>query len=79
VVQDSRSSDSDKELIGGVVFRMVIAESTGGGEGHVSMRETRPWQPNGEPLQSLSLDVDFWGPVDAGLHQAQRKALLGVA
>jgi Zn-dependent peptidase ImmA (M78 family) len=79
VVQDSRSSDPDKELIGGVVFRIVVAESTAGAEGHVSMRETRPWQPKGEPLQSLNLDVDFWGPVDAGLHQAQRKALLGVA
>lgn len=79
VVQDNRTADSDKELVGGVVFRTVIAESTHGAEGHVFLRETRPWQANGEPLQSLKLDIDFYGPVDAGLHRAQRKALLGVA
>jgi Zn-dependent peptidase ImmA (M78 family) len=79
VVQDNRAADSDKELVGGVVFRTVIAESTNVAEGHVFLRETRPWQAKGEPLQSLNLDIDFYGPVDAGLHRAQRKALLGVA
>ncbi len=79
VVQDSRAADSDKELVGGVVFRTVVAESTNMVEGHVCLREARPWQANGEPLQSLNLDLDFYGPMDAGLHRAQRRTLLGVA
>jgi len=45
----------------------------------VLLQETRPWQEDGEALQSLKLDVDFVGPVGAGLHRAQRKAFLGVA
>ena len=63
------------------MFRTVIAEpqEDAAPSGHVYLREVRPWQANGEPLHSLKLDVDFFGPVDAGLHQAQRKALLGVA
>ena len=79
VVQDNRAADSDKDLVGGVVCRTVIAEPTDGAEGHVCLRETRPWQAKGEPIQSLNLDVDLYGPVDAGLHRAQRKTLLGVA
>jgi Zn-dependent peptidase ImmA (M78 family) len=81
VVQDALEDDADEDSYGGIVFRTVIAEpkEDGGAEGHVFLRETRPWQANGEPLQSLKLDVDFFGPVDSGLHQAQRKALLGVA
>jgi Zn-dependent peptidase ImmA (M78 family)/predicted secreted protein len=79
VVRDDRAADPDKELVGGVVFRTVIAESTDGAEGHVCLQETRPWQAKGEPLQSLKMDVDFYGPVDAGLYRAQRSAFLGVA
>ena len=81
VVHDDLEDDSDNDSYGGVVFRTVIAEPKEDelAEGHVVLRETRPWQAKGEPLQSLKLDVDFFGPVDAGLHRAQRKALLGVS
>jgi Zn-dependent peptidase ImmA (M78 family) len=81
VVEDDLEDDADGETYGGIVFRTVIARPKGaeGAEGHVFLRETRPWQEDGKPLQSLRLDVDFAGPVDAGLHRAQRKALLGVA
>jgi Zn-dependent peptidase ImmA (M78 family) len=80
VVRDGRASDSDKELIGGVVFRTVIAESQDGASGHISLREIRPWQEAGEPLQSVDLDVDLSGPVRPGLLLAQREAALsGVA
>jgi Zn-dependent peptidase ImmA (M78 family) len=81
VVQDSLEDDSDDDAFGGIVFRTVIAapNEDAGAEGHVFLRETRPWQAKEEPLQSLKLDVDFFGPVDGGLHRAQRMALLGVS
>ncbi len=79
IVQDGRAADPDKELIGGGVFRTVIAESRDGASGHVRLREVRPWQAAGKPLHSLELDVDLSGPVRPGLLPAQREALLGVA
>jgi hypothetical protein len=80
VLKDALEDERD-DSYGGIVFRTVIAEPSEdtGAEGHVFLRETRPWQAGGEPLQSLRLDVDFVGPVGAGLHRAQRKAFLGVA
>ncbi len=79
VVQDGRAADPDEQLIGGEVIRTVITESQNGAGGHVCLREVRPWQLTGEPLQSLELDVDLSGPVQAGLLLAQREALLSVA
>jgi len=81
VVQDNIEVDSDDDAYGSAVFRTVIAapKEDDGAEGHVLLQETRPWQVKGEPLGSLKLDVDFFGPVDAGLHRRQRKALLGVS
>ena len=79
VVQDGRAADPDEQLIGGEVIRTVITESQNGASGHVCLREVRPWQSTGEPLQSLELDVDLSGPVQAGLLLAQREALLSVA
>ena len=76
VVQDGRAADPDAELIGGVVLRTVITEPQEGARGHVCLREVRPWQATGEPLQSLELDVNLYGPVQPGLLQAQREAWL---
>ena len=78
VVHDTRVADPDEALIGGAVFRTVMTESENGASGHVRLREVRPWQPAGEPLQSLEFDVDLSGPVQAGLLSAQREALLSV-
>jgi hypothetical protein len=61
-----------------MVFRTVVAESSTGAIGHVNLSEVRPWIAS-EPLRSLNLELDFTGPVPAGLLQAQREALLGVA
>jgi Zn-dependent peptidase ImmA (M78 family) len=79
--QDARASRGSPEHIGGAVFRTVVAEpeDDGGASGHVSLREVRPWQRSGVPLNSLDLDVDLSGPVPVGLLPAQREALLGVA
>jgi Zn-dependent peptidase ImmA (M78 family) len=80
VVQDGRVRDQDDDHFGGIVFRTVIAEPHDGAIGHVHLRETRPWQPDGDPLHSLDLDVDLSGPVGSGLLPAQRKReLLEVA
>lgn len=80
VVKDSRAADPDKDLIGGIVFRTVISEAHDGAFGHVSLREVRPWQAKGDSLHSLDLEVDLSGPVESGLHKAQRrKALQEVA
>lgn len=79
VVQDGRAADPDEQLIGGEVIRTVITESQNGAGGHVCLREVRPWQLTGEPLQSLEFHVDLSGPVQAGLLLAQREALLSVA
>ena len=75
---DGRASEGSQH-IGGVVFRTVIAESQDGAGGHVHLREMRPWQPAGEPLNSMELEVDLSGPVPAGLLPVQREALLEVA
>jgi len=80
VVEDSRQADPDTDLVGGVTFRTVIAESKTGATGHVSLKEVRPWQAKGTPLHSLEMEVDLSGPVQTGLHKAQRrKALQGAA
>jgi IrrE N-terminal-like domain len=81
VVQDSLGDDADADSYRGIVFRTVIAEpkEETGAEGHVLLRETRPWQADGEAIQSLKLYADFVGPVGTGLDQAQRRVLLGVA
>jgi Zn-dependent peptidase ImmA (M78 family) len=76
---DGRSASSSKQHIGGVVFRTVIVEAQDGATGHVRLREVRPWQAAGEPIQSLELEIDLSGPVPAGLLPEQREALLGVA
>jgi hypothetical protein len=81
IVEDGRAAKGGKQHIGGVVFRTVIAEpqDEGGASGHVRLREVRPWQAAGEPLNSLELDVELSGPVPAGLLPAQQEAMLGVA
>jgi len=80
VVKDSRAADPDEDRIGGVVFRTVISEARNGAFGHISLREVRPWQPQSEPLHSVSLEVDLSGPEQSGLYKAQRrKALQEVA
>ena len=76
--EDGRAADSNKQHIGGVVFRTVIAEAQDGATGHVRLREVRPWQAEGESLHSLELDFDLSGPVPAGLLPEQREALLEV-
>ena len=73
--EDGRAS-SGQQHIGGIVFRTVIAEAQNGASGHVNLREVRPWQPTGKPLNSMELDVDLSGPVPAGLHSAQREEAL---
>jgi Zn-dependent peptidase ImmA (M78 family) len=73
--------DEDSDSYGGAIVRTVLAEPSdeAGAEGHAYLREARPWETNVDPIQSLRLDVDLVGPLGAGLHRAQRKALLGVA
>jgi len=78
IKQDGRAASSSKQHIGGVVFRTVIAEVQDGATGHVQLREVRPWQAAGVPLQAFELDFDLSGPVPAGLLPEQRNALLGV-
>ncbi len=78
VVKDGRTDPHEKDTVGGMVFRKVVAESRTGAIGHVNLSEIRPWMES-EPLRSLNLELDFTGPVPAGLLQAQREALLGVA
>lgn len=76
--EDGRATEGSQH-IGGVVFRKVIAEAEGGAGGHVRLREVRPWQAAGIPLNSMELEVDLSGPVAAGLLSVQREALLEVA
>ncbi len=76
--EDGRAS-STKQHIGGVVFRTVIAQAQDGANGHFNLREVRPWQPAGKPLNSLELDVDLSGPVPAGLLPKQLEDLLALA
>lgn len=75
--EDNRTSQ-DMNNIGGIVLRKVIAEAHGDAIGHVSLREARPWQTIGEPLNSVDLEIDLTGPVTPGLLPLQREALLGV-
>jgi predicted secreted protein len=77
---DKHAATSSEQHIGSVLFRTVIAEPRDetGATGHVRLREVRPWEADGESLHSLELDVEFSGPVPAGLLPAQREALLGL-
>lgn len=75
---DWRASEGNLH-IGGVVYRKLIAEAKGSGTCRFSFREIRPWQASGSPLNSMDLDIDFSGPLTAGLHPVQREALLEVA
>ncbi len=75
---DGRASQPG-EHIGGILFRTVISEANGRTSGHVSLREVRPWQVKGKPLNSMEIDMDLSGPVTAGLFRVQREALLEVA
>jgi Zn-dependent peptidase ImmA (M78 family) len=81
IVEDGRAAKGSKQHVGGVVFRTLIAESqeNQGAKGHVRLREVRPWQGKGEPLNSLELDVELSGPVRAGLLPAQQEAELAFA
>jgi Zn-dependent peptidase ImmA (M78 family) len=81
IVDDGRTAKGSKQNVGGVVFRTVIAESQEGhgAIGHVRLREVRPWQAKGDPLNSLELDLELSGPVGAGLLPAQQEAELAVA
>jgi predicted secreted protein len=81
IVEDGRAAKANKQHIGGVVFRTVIAESQEeqGASGHIRLREVRPWQAKAEPLNALELDVELSGPVRAGLLPAQQEAELAVA
>ena len=76
--EDGRASPHGQH-IGGVAFRTVIAEAEDGASGHVNLREVRPWQPAGQPLNSMELEVDLSGPVPAGLLPKQLEALLEIA
>jgi Zn-dependent peptidase ImmA (M78 family) len=80
IKEDGRSGP-DEQYIGGLIFRTVIAEPRHetGARGHVQLREVRPWQSTGDPLQSVDLDIELLGPTPAGLLLEQREALLGVA
>lgn len=78
IKEDGRAS-SDSVHIGGAVFRTVIAEAQNGASGHVNLREVRPWQLLGKPLNSMELEVDLSGPVPSGLLPVQLAALLAVA
>jgi Zn-dependent peptidase ImmA (M78 family) len=78
-IRNDGRSDTSSEHIGGVAYRTVIAEAKGGASGRVKLREVRPWQPAGKPLNSLDLEVNLSGPVSAGLLQEQRESLLEFA
>jgi len=79
--QDGRGSIANREHIGGVVIRTVIAEPNDqvGARGRVQLRESRAWRPSDESLSSLELEVDLHGPIRDGLLPVQRHALLGMA
>jgi len=81
VTADDRATRASAEHIGGMIRRTVMAKpgAEEGARGHVHLRETRPWQPHGEPLSSLELDIDLSGPIQSGLLPAQRETLLSVA
>jgi len=64
--------------VGGIVLRLVVAESEGPVTGRVGIDEVRPWLAT-DALNSMHLNIDFTGPIAAGLLPAQRAALLGVA
>jgi Zn-dependent peptidase ImmA (M78 family) len=79
--QDGRASIANREQVGGIVIRTVIAEPNDelGASGRVHLRESRAWQPSTESLTSLELEVELHGPIREGLLPMQRHALLGMA
>jgi len=79
IVADTRLARGDEDKFGGIVDRHVVTQSTDRARGHASLQEVRPWARNAKPLQSVSLGVDLYGPVSAGLRESERHQLLNVA
>jgi Zn-dependent peptidase ImmA (M78 family) len=75
VVNDTRVANPNADVIGGMSFRTIIAETVDGANGLVHLQETRPWQKTG----AVELDLELSGPVEVGLLPAQREALLSAA
>lgn len=68
----------DHEGVGGPVIRRVTATPPDIYRGRLVIDERRPWEA-GEPLTTLSVDVDLTGPEQAGLSRAERRSLLEAA
>ncbi|MEI7461674.1 MAG: ImmA/IrrE family metallo-endopeptidase [Pirellula sp.] len=82
VIRSDQSVNLHDDEIGGVVQRIVTAESdesVKGVKGHLNLREVRPWNPEESLLNSVDLDIDLLGPVRQGLHPKQLKLYLGAA
>lgn len=68
----------DPSLVGGVLTRRVTARSSEGGQGSVTLQESRPWLP-GKPLHELHLQYDLRGPEQPGIWEPERLRMLQAA
>lgn len=79
ILTDTRVARGGADKFGGIVDRHVVAQPAALARGQVQLREVRPWVRDAQPLQSVSLSVDLYGPVSMGLLEPERHQLLNVA
>lgn len=75
------SNEAEKvetESIGDIGVRQITAQPPSEYRGHVVLDETRPWD-RAQRLSRLELELDFTGPEEVGLSQAERRQMLEAA
>ena len=70
VVADGRDAE-EPGVIGGVTVRSITANALTSHTGELSLRESRPWQPN-SPLHEMKLSYDARGAHPQGWYEQQR-------
>ncbi len=70
--RDDRLIPTADDDVGGEVERVVGARPGESRVGHISLQQTRPWQPSGVPLSRLSFSFDLRGK-ESGRPRAERR------
>lgn len=68
----------ETDTVGGVCSRRLLAAAAEEALGTLTLDHARPWVPR-EPLDSLSIRMDFTGPEAKGLSRAERRLRLDAA
>ena len=71
LLEDFTEGISSEPAIGSMT-RRILRFQCGGGQQQIRLSERRPWETDGDPLNSFNIAIDFCGK-EAGLPRAARK------